>query len=307
MSARVELRRGSYRDSVTLMQMSEAVSSGGGVDAAIVAMATPLNIELYERLGFDPADVADAGANDLLVAIRAADDAALDAAVAQLEALLVARAAPDTKGFGAAPPARTVANGTAQRRVPGADLGARRARVRRGDGRGQRRRLGDAVLRQRAGRPGDRAQDEAAATSGSLVMGPDCGTAVVGGLGLGFANALRPGPVGIVAASGTGAQQVSCLLDAAGVGVSAVLGVGGRDLSAAVGRPIDARGHAAAGPASGHRTRRRAVQAAGRTRWPSRCVWRPRRSTTPSLVAFVGSWPGGPHRDHGESPCGAGH
>ena len=68
-----------------------------------------------------------------------------------------------------------------------------------------------------------------------LVMGPDCGTAVVGGLGLGFANALRPGPVGIVAASGTGAQQVSCLLDAAGVGVTAVLGVGGRDLSAAVG------------------------------------------------------------------------
>jgi FdrA protein len=66
-------------------------------------------------------------------------------------------------------------------------------------------------------------------------MGPDCGTAVVGGVGIGFANALRAGPVGIVAASGTGAQQVSCLLDAAGVGVTAVLGVGGRDLSAAVG------------------------------------------------------------------------
>jgi FdrA protein len=66
-------------------------------------------------------------------------------------------------------------------------------------------------------------------------MGPDCGTAVVGGLGLGFANALCPGPVGIVAASGTGAQEVSCLLDADDVGVTAVLGVGGRDLSAAVG------------------------------------------------------------------------
>jgi FdrA protein len=77
-------------------------------------------------------------------------------------------------------------------------------------------------------------KDEAA-KHGVLVMGPDCGTAVVGGLGLGFANVLRPGPVGIVAASGTGAQQVSCLLDAAGVGVTAVLGTGGRDLSAAVG------------------------------------------------------------------------
>jgi FdrA protein len=68
-----------------------------------------------------------------------------------------------------------------------------------------------------------------------LVMGPDCGTAVVGGLGLGFANVTRPGPVGLVAASGTGCQQLLALLDHAGVGVTHALGVGGRDLSADVG------------------------------------------------------------------------
>jgi FdrA protein len=79
-----------------------------------------------------------------------------------------------------------------------------------------------------------RLKDEGA-RRGLLVMGPDCGTAAVSGVGLGFANAVRPGPVGIVAASGTGAQQLMCLLDAAGVGVSHCLGVGGRDLSAAVG------------------------------------------------------------------------
>ena len=66
-------------------------------------------------------------------------------------------------------------------------------------------------------------------------MGPDCGTAVVGGLGLGFANVVQPGPVGIVAASGTGCQQLLSLLDHAGVGVTSALGVGGRDLSAEVG------------------------------------------------------------------------
>ncbi len=66
-------------------------------------------------------------------------------------------------------------------------------------------------------------------------MGPDCGTAVVGGLGLGFANVVQPGPVGIVAASGTGCQQLLALLDHAGVGVTSALGVGGRDLSAEVG------------------------------------------------------------------------
>jgi FdrA protein len=76
---------------------------------------------------------------------------------------------------------------------------------------------------------------QVAADRGLLVMGPDCGTAVVGGIGLGFANVVRPGPVGIVAASGTGAQQVLALLAAAGVGVSHCLGVGGRDLSDVVG------------------------------------------------------------------------
>jgi FdrA protein len=66
-------------------------------------------------------------------------------------------------------------------------------------------------------------------------MGPDCGTAIVNGIALGFANVVRRGPVGIVAASGTGAQQVSSLLETAGVGVSHLLGLGGRDLSARVG------------------------------------------------------------------------
>jgi FdrA protein len=74
-----------------------------------------------------------------------------------------------------------------------------------------------------------------AAQRSLLVMGPDCGTAVVGGLGLGFANVVRPGPVGLVAASGTGCQQMLALLDYAGVGVTSALGVGGRDLSAEVG------------------------------------------------------------------------
>jgi FdrA protein len=76
---------------------------------------------------------------------------------------------------------------------------------------------------------------EYADAAGVLVMGPDCGTAVVGGVGLGFANVVRPGPVGLVAASGTGAQHLMSLLDGVGVGISHCLGVGGRDLSQQVG------------------------------------------------------------------------
>jgi FdrA protein len=68
---------------------------------------------------------------------------------------------------------------------------------------------------------------------GLLVMGPGCGTAMLGGTGLGFANVVRSGPIGIVAAAGTGAQEVAVLVDS--VGVSQIIGVGGRDLTSEVG------------------------------------------------------------------------
>jgi FdrA protein len=73
------------------------------------------------------------------------------------------------------------------------------------------------------------------AAGGLLVMGPGCGTAMLGGVGLGFCNVVPSGSVGIVAAAGTGAQEVACLIAAAGGGVSQIVGVGGRDLSEAVG------------------------------------------------------------------------
>jgi FdrA protein len=70
---------------------------------------------------------------------------------------------------------------------------------------------------------------------GLLVMGPDCGTAVINGVGLGFANRVRRGSIGVVAASGTGLQAVSSHIHQLGGGVSQAIGAGGRDLSPAVG------------------------------------------------------------------------
>jgi FdrA protein len=74
-----------------------------------------------------------------------------------------------------------------------------------------------------------------AAQQGLLVMGPDCGTAILGGVPLGFANQLPRGPVGLISASGTGLQQVTCLLARQGIGVSQAIGVGGRDLHRQIG------------------------------------------------------------------------
>src|SRR5258708_11756205 len=80
-------------------------------------------------------------------------------------------------------------------------------------------------------------------------MGPGAGPAVLGGVGLGFANAVRPGPVGVVAAAGTGAQEVMTLLDRWDIGVSHVIGVGGRDLSARVSGRMATRAVRALAPA----------------------------------------------------------
>jgi len=227
----LEVRPGVYRDSVQLMQLSQTLRGVPRVGAALVAMATELNLELAAGLGFP--SLPQAGPNDLLVAIAADDEPALTAALAALEGSL--REAPPARDSGTAEaPPRSV--GSAVRRS-GADLvlvstPGRYAVLDALDALD----AGASVLLFSDNIPVEQEirLKDAAAARGLLVMGPDCGTAVVGGVGLGFANVVRAGPVGLVAASGTGAQQVMCLLDAAGVGISHCLGVGGRDLSSAV-------------------------------------------------------------------------
>jgi len=228
----VELRQGQYYDSVTLMRASRTVAETAGVLQALVAMATPLNVELAEGLGFV---VPQAVPADLLVAVRAADQSGLDAGIEALTAFLSARSTssriemdedsrPATVGAALEDSDATLALIS----VPGPyaaieafdAVAAGRNVMIFSDGVS----IGDEIALKKAGRE-----------SGVLVMGPDCGTAIVGGIALGFANAVRRGPVGIVAASGTGAQQVSSLLDIAGVGVSHLLGLGSRDLSGPVG------------------------------------------------------------------------
>lgn len=233
MSTHLEVRQGSYHDSVSLMQVSRAAQEVQGVEAALVAMATELNREFLGPMGFD-ADV-EAGPNDLLIAVRARDDDALAAALAAVEAALAASSRGDQGGFGDAAPPRTTAAALVRSdaplvliSTPGEHAFVEAADALRG---------GANVMLFSDNVPIEQevALKRLAAERDLLVMGPDCGTAMVGGIGLGFANAVRPGPVGLVAASGTGAQHLTCLLDDAGVGTSHVLGVGGRDLGVAVG------------------------------------------------------------------------
>jgi FdrA protein len=236
MKDHVELRSGAYADSVTLLQVSRAVQATPGVVAAQVAMATGLNLEVLAGMGFD---VPESSPNDMVVALRLDDDADVAAALAAVDRALTPTR--PTSGEAEVAPPRTT--GSALRRsgpravvlvsVPGAS-----ATVEAMDA----LEAGHDVMVFSDNVPvaEEVALKTYAASRGALVMGPDCGTAVIDGVGLGFANTVRPGRIGLVAASGTGCQQLLALLHHAGahyagVGVANALGVGGRDLSAAVG------------------------------------------------------------------------
>lgn len=229
-SQHVEVRSGAYADSVTLLAVSRDVAATAGVTSAQVAMATQLNLEVLASMGFD---LPETTPNDMVVALKLDQDGDVQTALAAVDTALAASTR-SRAGSVEAAAARTTGRALAE---SDADLALVSVP-------GQHA-LVEAMDALDAGRdvmifsdnvPVDHeiTLKDIATDRGLLVMGPDCGTAVVGGLGLGFANTARPGPVGIVAASGTGCQQLMCLLDAAGVGVSAALGVGGRDLGSEV-------------------------------------------------------------------------
>jgi FdrA protein len=229
----VQVRPGAYQDSVSLMLVSRELQGREGVSSALVAMATGLNLDLLAQMGFDAPDGA--SPNDMLVAIDADDEATVDEAVAALDAALVRRPASGGESSGDTAPPSTIQ--AAARRTdatlalistPGSVAAVDAADAIAAG-------LDVMVFSDNVSVEQEVALKSLAADAGVLMMGPDCGTAVVGGVGLGFANVVRPGPVGIVAASGTGAQHLLALLDGAGIGVQHCLGVGGRDLSSAVG------------------------------------------------------------------------
>lgn len=230
----VTVRRGVYRDSVALMLLSRDLQQQAGVASASVAMATPLNIGLLGQQGFAP-PAEEPSPNDLLIALRVEDETGLDAALAEVEQRLQGGSR-DGAGEGAA--ARSHVSVKAAARDVHADLALISV-----PGPHAAHEIAGALeaganvfcFSDNVAVEAEHALKRFAVDRGLLLMGPDCGTAIVDGVGLGFANVVAAGPVGLVGASGTGLQQVCCLLDAAGVGVSQVIGVGGRDLSDAVG------------------------------------------------------------------------
>jgi len=229
-----EVRKGFYLDSVALMRLSRSIASMEGIKEAALMVGTPANRRIMADAGL-LADAGEAaGGGDLIIAIRAGSPE--DAGAALTEAVILLDQPASSGGDGAAWRPRTLRaavksapmSNLALISVPG-DFAIPEARkaIRRG--------LHAMIFSDNVDLAEEAELKREARELGLLVMGPDCGTAIINGTPLAFANKVPRGDIGLIGASGTGTQEVSCLIARYGGGISHAIGVGGRDLKTQVG------------------------------------------------------------------------
>ncbi len=225
----------SYRDSVELMRIAAELEGLAGITRAGLVMATPANREVLAEAGLLADAALDAGPNDLVVAVAADDDGAASTAL-DLAATRLSGTSDGASSEATRTEWRTIAEGVA-------DLGGAELALISTPGtyataealKALKHGLNVFLFSDNVPIEDEIELKSLAIERGLLLMGPDCGTAILDGVPLGFANAVRRGEIGLIGASGTGLQQVSSLIDLAGGGVSQAIGVGGRDLDARVG------------------------------------------------------------------------
>ena len=223
-----------YHDSITLMETARELTQLPGVTDAAVVMATDANKGILREAGLLPPEVETATANDLIIVVQAESDAAAGHALKVAEKHLARR--PEAAGAGLAFQPRTIRG--AVRTNPDINLAVISVAGQYAAAeawKALRNGLHVLLFSDNVPIEDEIALKKYAAKHGLLMMGADCGTAIINGVALGFANAVPRGPVGIVAAAGTGLQEVSTLLAKLGVGVSQGIGTGGRDVKEAVG------------------------------------------------------------------------
>jgi FdrA protein len=220
-----------YFDSVTLMLVARELGKLPGIQDAAVLMGTDANKSILEQSGLLTGEAGKATPNDLILAVRAAGDAR--AALAQAEALLYRK--PAAEGGGEARPRSLRA---ALQSQPDANLAIISVAGRYAAAEAWsalRSGLHVLLFSDNVALEDEIALKRYAVEHALLLMGPGAGTAILNGIGLGFANVVPSGPVGIVSAAGTGLQEVSSLLARAGSGITQAIGTGGRDLKKEVG------------------------------------------------------------------------
>ncbi len=230
---KTEIRSGAYYDSIVLMQLHTALADLPHILNVGVMMGTATNKSLLAQSDLLTDEAQAAQADDLVIVVRGEDEAVAEDALGQVDSLLAKRRAV-AEGQDYLPQSLEAATkmlpeaGWVLVSVPG-PYAADVARDALG--------LGKHVFlySDNVSLDDEISLKQMAAQRGLLLMGPDCGTAIINGIGLGFANRVRRGSIGLVGASGTGLQHITSRIHQLGGGITQVIGTGGRDLSADVG------------------------------------------------------------------------
>ncbi len=230
------IKQGFYFDSVTLMRTGQELSGLPGIAEASVVMATEANKSILAMSDLLLPEFKKSGEQDLLIVVRGKDAKAASDALTKAEDLLSNKKKPSADGTASAPSPRDIPSAVAA--LPGANLAmisvagryaAREAQKALDSG------LHVMLFSDNISIEEEVSLKKAAHKKGLIVMGPDCGTSIINGVPLAFANVVPHGPIGVVGASGTGAQEVTCIIANEGSGVSQCIGTGGRDVKDAVG------------------------------------------------------------------------
>lgn len=224
-----------YKDSVALMRIAQSVGERDGLARVSLLMGTPANKDMLLQAGLFSPEIAEAAPADLMILVEG-EPTAVTAALAEIEELLAGHDAATPSGERTEIAPRSIAMGLerlenatlAQISVPGPYAAAEALKA-------LKRGLHAFLFSDNVPLAEEQAVKRLAAKKGLLVMGPDCGTAIIGGVPLGFANAVRRGSIGLVGASGTGLQEVSVRIHELGEGVSHAIGTGSRDACEEVG------------------------------------------------------------------------
>lgn len=228
----VEIRKNTYYDSVALMLISKEVSKMKVVSEVLVGMGTDLNKELAENLGLANDSVRELGVNDFFVSVLTGEKDDFSKVIAKVDELLTQKKESSSGEYN--PPTFDAAikyapdSNLVLISLPGAYAFDEAMKALENN-------MHVMLFSDNISIEQEKKLKEIGKEKGLLVMGPDCGTAIINNVPLAFANVIKKGSIGIIGASGTGTQEVTVMIDKLGAGVSQVIGTGGRDLSKDIG------------------------------------------------------------------------
>jgi len=233
------VKENTYNDSMKLMKLQNDLGSIEGVTNCGVAMGTPENIKQFRKAGLisdESSDLEKISPNDLWITVEYSTTDALSVIEEKIENHFNRKISEDKSEDDVEFTPKTIAS--AVRRLPSANLAfisvpGRYAVIEAIEA--INKGLSVFMFSDNVSLEEEIKMKTLAEKRKVLVMGPDCGTAIIAGAPLGFSNVVRRGKISIIAASGTGLQEICCTIHKMGGGVAQAIGTGGRDLSSEVG------------------------------------------------------------------------